>query len=56
MLHKKIYPQGASPTMSLKKYLEDKHILKPSSNDEDESDAITENGCKWVKTDSECKF
>nr|DAD49158.1 TPA_asm: hypothetical protein HUJ06_019095 [Nelumbo nucifera] len=46
MLHKRIYPRSSS-TSSTKKYLENRQMLKTGNEDD---------GCKWVKTDSECKF
>ncbi|KAF8406828.1 hypothetical protein HHK36_005949 [Tetracentron sinense] len=54
ILHKKIYPQKSSPSSSMKKYLENRHTLKTSSEDEMQEKA--NDGCKWVKTDSECMF
>lgn len=37
----------------MKRCLEDK---KPKKNNEEEAQERTYDGCKWVKTDSECKF
>ncbi|XP_039145673.1 protein NEGATIVE GRAVITROPIC RESPONSE OF ROOTS-like [Dioscorea cayenensis subsp. rotundata] len=45
ILHKKIYPPSSTPTL-LKKYLDKKQDEKRIKDEEDE-------GCKWVKTDSE---
>ena len=60
ILHKKIYPQGScSTTPFVKKYLEATPISDDGEDDDDEEElaaAAAENGCKWVKTDSECKF
>ncbi|KAF9615051.1 hypothetical protein IFM89_021622 [Coptis chinensis] len=53
LLHKKIYPQNSSTT-SVKKYLGDRHSSK--NNKEDQHEEKRDGGCKWVKTDSECKF
>lgn len=39
----------------LKKCLEDKKRMWKRNEDEDEPER-TDDGCKWVKTDSECKF
>ncbi|KAK9280859.1 hypothetical protein L1049_003750 [Liquidambar formosana] len=51
MLHKKIYPQNSSRASSMKKYLEDKQM--PKTGNEDERKEKANDGCKWVKTDSE---
>lgn len=60
MLHKKMNAHNASRAPSMKKYLED---TKQASNNkkgiEDDREELQEKnkeGCKWVKTDSECKF
>ncbi|OMO66135.1 hypothetical protein COLO4_30726 [Corchorus olitorius] len=58
MLHKKIYNQNPSRASSMKKYLEDKQSSKRQNNNndnQDESQEIrkSEDGYKWVKTDSE---
>ncbi|KAK7354582.1 hypothetical protein VNO80_20047 [Phaseolus coccineus] len=61
ILHKKIYPQGScSTTPFIKKYLEAtpiSHFDDDEDNydgdDEEELATISENGSKWVKTDSE---
>ncbi|XP_024023992.1 uncharacterized protein LOC21384403, partial [Morus notabilis] len=50
MLHKKIYPQSSSPSLSAKKYLENGHIPKSKEDDITEK---ADKGSKWVKTDSE---
>lgn len=52
MLHKKIYPQNNSRTSSMKKYIEDKQVVKRGNDDETREEKIN-NGCKWDKTDSE---
>ncbi|KAJ1437115.1 hypothetical protein SESBI_03960 [Sesbania bispinosa] len=53
ILHKKIYPQGSHTF--IKKYLENNLILQSDEYDEEEEFATaTDNGSKWVKTDSEC--
>ncbi|KAL4613817.1 hypothetical protein ACB092_07G008300 [Castanea dentata] len=51
MLHKKIYPQSSSNALSMKKYLENRHI--PKSAAEDELNDKFNNGSKWLNTDSE---
>ncbi|KAL1326114.1 hypothetical protein HN51_036145 [Arachis hypogaea] len=57
ILNKKIYPQGTSSTMFIKKYLETKSIPQYYSDDDDNDDdefaKAVVNGCKWVKTDAE---
>ncbi|XP_028783895.1 uncharacterized protein LOC114739954 [Neltuma alba] len=50
ILHKKIYSQ-TSRSPSMRRCLEDKKIAK--RNDEEETEERTDDGCKWVKTDSE---
>ncbi|CAB4302751.1 unnamed protein product [Prunus armeniaca] len=57
MLNKKIInPQGSSRAASMKKYLGDRQIpTKKESNTEDDTKEKINDGCKWVKTDSECK-
>ncbi|XP_027353079.1 uncharacterized protein LOC113863634 [Abrus precatorius] len=52
ILHKKIYSQHkhSSRALSLKKRLEDRKMQK---EDEAEERPETDDGCKWVKTDSE---
>ena len=54
ILHKKIYPQSTSPNATAKKYLENKYMAK--TDNEDELIDKANEGNKWVKTDSECKF
>ncbi|MED6129227.1 hypothetical protein PIB30_105891 [Stylosanthes scabra] len=59
ILKKKIYPQGTtSSKMFIKKYLETKSMPQYYSDDEEEEefDKAVVNGCKWVKTDADCKF
>ncbi|KAG6618114.1 hypothetical protein I3842_02G131700 [Carya illinoinensis] len=53
MLHKKINPQNTSRASSVKRYLEDTQI--PKKRYDDETQEKTNDGGKWVKTDSECK-
>lgn len=56
ILHKKIRSQTARST-SMKRFLEDKKMPKINDHDEDEeTEGRTDDGCKWVKTDSECKW
>ncbi|XP_059643292.1 protein DEEPER ROOTING 1-like [Cornus florida] len=52
LLSKKIYPQNASRASSMKKYIDDKQTPKKGKEDETEDKKKNE-GCKWVKTDSE---
>ncbi|KAL6137404.1 hypothetical protein ACLB2K_062696 [Fragaria x ananassa] len=56
MLNKKIInPQNSSRASSMKKYLEDTRqnpTKKGNNNEEDKKEKIND-GCKWVKTDSE---
>lgn len=41
----------------MKRFLEDKKMPKINDHDEDEeTEERTDDGCKWVKTDSECKW
>ena len=54
ILHKKIYPQSSSPKLSTRKSLESSHIPKTANGNEKGEKA--DDGSKWVKTDSECKF
>ncbi|XP_010261786.1 PREDICTED: uncharacterized protein LOC104600511 [Nelumbo nucifera] len=51
ILHKKIYPQS-STSSSLKKYLDNRQMLK-AINKDDELEETSDDGCKWDKTDSE---
>ncbi|XP_008242324.1 PREDICTED: uncharacterized protein LOC103340664 [Prunus mume] len=54
ILHKKIYPKSSSAsTMSMKKYLENRHNIAKSANDEEINIDKEDEGSKWVKTDSE---
>ncbi|KAI5320054.1 hypothetical protein L3X38_039762 [Prunus dulcis] len=54
ILHKKIYPKNSSAsTMSMKKYLENRHNIAKSANDEEINIDKEDEGSKWVKTDSE---
>ncbi|TYI81388.1 hypothetical protein E1A91_D05G150700v1 [Gossypium mustelinum] len=56
MLHKKIYNQNPSGASAVKKYLEDRQSPKRRNklNNEDETqERKSEDGYKWVKTDSE---
>ncbi|KAF3452011.1 hypothetical protein FNV43_RR08107 [Rhamnella rubrinervis] len=54
MLHKKMNPQNASRASSMKKYIEDKQVPKKRNKDQDQEPRDqTDDGCKWVKTDSE---
>nr|KYP72041.1 hypothetical protein KK1_011328 [Cajanus cajan] len=50
ILHKKINSQHSSRALPLKKR------LKMPKEDEADERAETDDGCKWVKTDSECNF
>ena len=58
ILHKKmkIYPQSSGTALSSKKYLKSRTVNTPESANEDDFNEDAENGSKWVKTDSECKF
>ncbi|XP_017978194.1 PREDICTED: uncharacterized protein LOC18596248 [Theobroma cacao] len=53
MLHKKIYSQNPSRASSMKKYLEDKQTPKRQNNQDETRERKSEDGSKWVKTDSE---
>ncbi|TKY57009.1 hypothetical protein E2542_SST21455 [Spatholobus suberectus] len=53
ILHKKINSQRSSQALSLRKRLEDRKM--PKENEAEER-AETDDGCKWVKTDSESRF
>lgn len=53
MLHKKINPQNSYRASSATRYLDDKQM--PKKGKDDETQEKTQEGCKWVKTDSECK-
>ncbi|XP_010033723.2 protein DEEPER ROOTING 1 [Eucalyptus grandis] len=52
LLRKKMYPQNTSRASSMKRYLEDKPISRADKEKQEEADE----GSKWDKTDSECKF
>ncbi|KAF5732103.1 hypothetical protein HS088_TW18G00792 [Tripterygium wilfordii] len=52
LLHKKINPQNPPRPSSMKKFLEDKPTQK-RQNEEEEIQEKNNEGCKWVKTDSE---
>ncbi|KAK1577662.1 hypothetical protein Q3G72_023646 [Acer saccharum] len=63
MLHKKINSQNATRGQSMKRYLEDsKQIISKKGINEDEQqeknnkNSSNNDGCKWVKTDSEYPF
>ncbi|KAF5466356.1 hypothetical protein F2P56_016287 [Juglans regia] len=51
MLHKKMNPQSTSRASSMKRYLEDKQM--PKQRNDEEMQEKTNDGGKWVKTDSE---
>ncbi|KAK8641909.1 hypothetical protein V6N13_011277 [Hibiscus sabdariffa] len=54
MLHKKIYNQNPSGASAIKKYLEDKQqALRKQNNQDETQEWKSEDGYKWVKTDSE---
>ncbi|KAK8664411.1 hypothetical protein V6N13_084203 [Hibiscus sabdariffa] len=53
MLHKKIYTQNQNRASSTKKYLEDKQSPKRQKNPDETQERKSEDGGKWVKTDSE---
>lgn len=55
ILKKKVYPQSSSPSLAAKKYLDNSNKPK-STNYENEIFEKTDDGSKWVKTDSECKL
>ena len=40
----------------MKKYVEDKQIPNKKKKEEEKAQDKANNGCKWVKTDSECKL
>ncbi|RDX68997.1 hypothetical protein CR513_51949, partial [Mucuna pruriens] len=54
ILHKKIYTQNSSRASLMKKSIEDKKMTR--KRNQNESYERTDDGCKWVKTDSECKY
>ncbi|XP_030473470.1 protein NEGATIVE GRAVITROPIC RESPONSE OF ROOTS-like [Syzygium oleosum] len=49
LIRKKMYPQNTSRASSMKRYLEDKPILRAEKEKQEEADE----GSKWDKTDSE---
>lgn len=51
MLHKKLHTRNSSQESSAKKYIEEAQMR--SSREEDEAQEKANDGCKWVKTDSE---
>ncbi|KAK3022146.1 hypothetical protein RJ639_045285, partial [Escallonia herrerae] len=53
MLSKKIYPRNSSRASSTRRYLEDRQKRQTQKGKEEERDEKANNGCKWVKTDSE---
>ncbi|GMY34803.1 protein DEEPER ROOTING 1 isoform X1 [Fagus crenata] len=53
MLHKKMNQQNSYRASSAKRYIADKQM--PKRENDDETPEKTNDGCKWVKTDSECK-
>ncbi|OWM66559.1 hypothetical protein CDL15_Pgr013776 [Punica granatum] len=55
MLRKKIYPRNSSRASSVKKYIEDRPAPKADKDDE-KKEKISDDGSKWVRTDSDCKF
>ncbi|XP_038994983.1 protein NEGATIVE GRAVITROPIC RESPONSE OF ROOTS-like [Hibiscus syriacus] len=53
MLHKKIHNQNPNRASSTKRYLEDKQAPKRQKNPDETQERKSEDGGKWVKTDSE---
>ncbi|KAK8584901.1 hypothetical protein V6N13_138844 [Hibiscus sabdariffa] len=53
MLHKKIYNQNPCRASAMKKYLEDKQAPRRQNNEDEAQERKSEDGYKWVKTDSE---
>ncbi|MCD7450873.1 hypothetical protein HAX54_008847 [Datura stramonium] len=55
ILHKKIYPQAASPraTTTRKRYLDNGCVIESDSEDET-FETVRDNGSKWDKSDSDC--
>ncbi|GMI91733.1 DEEPER ROOTING 1 [Hibiscus trionum] len=53
MLHKKIYNQNPSRASAIKKYLEDKQTPRKQNDENETQERKSEDGYKWVKTDSE---
>lgn len=54
MLLKKINAQAPSKQTSTNRYVQDKQQL--SLKNEEEEGRSSSEGCKWVKTDSDCEF
>ncbi|XP_021865398.1 protein DEEPER ROOTING 1 isoform X2 [Spinacia oleracea] len=54
IIHKKMYPKNSSRAASMKRCIEDKHIVE-NKNDEEETieKPRPSEGCKWDKTDSD---
>lgn len=52
-----MYPKNSSRAASMKRCIEDKHIVE-NKNDEEETieKPRPSEGCKWDKTDSDCEF
>ncbi|KAH0875745.1 hypothetical protein HID58_073107 [Brassica napus] len=55
MLLKKINAQAPSKETPMKKYVQDEQQLS-LKNEEEEGSSSSSDGCKWVKTDSDCEF
>ncbi|XP_038899524.1 protein DEEPER ROOTING 1 [Benincasa hispida] len=53
ILQKKISPQNASRSSSLKRYIEEKQSAKNRNDGEEDQKKNAKDGSKWVKTDSE---
>ncbi|KAK2979506.1 hypothetical protein RJ640_008390, partial [Escallonia rubra] len=53
MLSKKIHPQNSSRASSTRRYIEDRQKPQTQKGKEEERGEKANNGCKWVKTDSE---
>ncbi|KAE8675318.1 putative polygalacturonase [Hibiscus syriacus] len=53
MLHKKIHNQNPNRASTTKRYLEDKQPPKRQKNPDETQERKSEDGGKWVKTDSE---
>lgn len=56
MLHKKLQTQNSSRASVLKNRIEDKRTIRKRNDDDEEPEERSDEGSKWVKTDSECKF
>ena len=54
MLLKKINAQAPSKETPTNRYVQDKQQL--SLKNEEEEGSSSSDGCKWVKTDSDCEF